>query len=217
VATAFKGNTDGMKDNVFQCHGENTDKQQFLKTVGVLEEHRNKTFPYPQDLASICKSFTITPLVQPPNLSKEDYEGDMGKKMMWETLMKSYMKRTNLLESNTRAICAIVWGQCSLMMQSKIESLNDFASHSTGCDCVWLLLKEIQGITHCFEGTRNVFISLDDTWSNYYGYRQGQQTLHGAALGTEGPYQEAVMATNKANNPSLTPEQYDVKAIEAAK
>jgi hypothetical protein len=46
-----------MKGNVFQCHGENIDKQQFLKTVGVLEEHINKTFVYPQDVASVCKSF----------------------------------------------------------------------------------------------------------------------------------------------------------------
>jgi hypothetical protein len=29
----LEGNTDGMKDNVFQCHGENGDKQQFLKTM----------------------------------------------------------------------------------------------------------------------------------------------------------------------------------------
>jgi hypothetical protein len=53
--------------------------------VGVLGEHINKTFTYPQDVASICKSFKIMPLVQPPNLSKVDYEEDMGKKMMWET------------------------------------------------------------------------------------------------------------------------------------
>ena len=117
-----------MKDNVFQCHGKNTDRQQFLKTVGVLEEHINKTFTYPQDLASVCQSFTIVPLVQPPNLTKEEYEGDMGKKMMWETSMKSYMKQVDLLDSNTRAIYAIIWGQCSPLMQSKLESLDNFAS-----------------------------------------------------------------------------------------
>jgi hypothetical protein len=47
------------------------------------------------------------------------------------------------------------------MMQSKLKYLDDFDEKSTKCDCVWLL-KEIQGITHRFEGTRNVFISLDD-------------------------------------------------------
>jgi hypothetical protein len=64
--------------------------------------------------------------MQPSNLTKEDYEKDMGKSMMWETSMKSFMKRTDLQESNARAIYAIVWGQCSPMMQSKIESLDAF-------------------------------------------------------------------------------------------
>jgi hypothetical protein len=65
----FVGNTDDLKGNVFQCHGENTDKQQFLKTMGVLDEHINKTFDYPQDVASVCDSFEIKPLVQPSNLT----------------------------------------------------------------------------------------------------------------------------------------------------
>ncbi len=99
----FKGNTDGMKGNVFQCHGEHTDKQQFTKTVGVLEEHINKTFTYPQDIASLCKTFGLTTLVQPPNLTDDEYKNDMGKKMMWEETMKTYIKRVNFQESNKRA------------------------------------------------------------------------------------------------------------------
>jgi hypothetical protein len=55
-----------MNRNVFQCHGEQNSKQQFLKTVGVLEEHINKTFDYPQDVASICKVFAVPPLLMPP-------------------------------------------------------------------------------------------------------------------------------------------------------
>jgi hypothetical protein len=145
-----------MKNNVFQCHGENTDKQQFPKIIGVLEEHINKTFAYPQqDAASLRKSFEIVPLVQPQNLMKTEYEEDMGKKMMWETSMQMYMKRMDLMKSNTRAIYAIIWGQCSPMMQSKLESLDHSDMKSTACDWVWLL-QEIQGITHRLEGTRNV-------------------------------------------------------------
>ena len=62
-----------MNKNVFQCHGEQNSKQQFLKTVGVLEEHINKTFDYPQDVASVCKDFAVTPLIMPPQLDKKTY------------------------------------------------------------------------------------------------------------------------------------------------
>jgi hypothetical protein len=71
-----------MKGNLFQCHGESPTKQQFLKTVGVLEEHINKTFDYPQDVASICKSFEIKQPTVPANLEKAVYEGNMAKRMI---------------------------------------------------------------------------------------------------------------------------------------
>jgi hypothetical protein len=60
-APAFKGNTEGINGHVFQCHGENTDKQQFMKTVGILGEYVNKTFTYPQDLASTATPEPFTP------------------------------------------------------------------------------------------------------------------------------------------------------------
>jgi hypothetical protein len=94
------------------------------------------------------------------------------------------------------------------MMQLKLESLDDYSTESNECNCIWLL-KEIQGITHRFEGTQNVFISLDDAWCNYYLYQQGgTQSLHeymtdyksliqvlehyGAVIRSEGPYLESV-------------------------
>ena len=66
--TVFKGNTDGMKNNVYQCHWENTDKQQFTRAAGVLEQHINKTFPYTKDVAPISwRTFTMVRPVQPKN------------------------------------------------------------------------------------------------------------------------------------------------------
>jgi hypothetical protein len=100
----FFRNTDGMKGNVFQCHGESANKQQLLKTVGVLEEHINKTFTYPQDVTSVCRTLELEKLTQPPNLLKVEYDDNMGKRMIWETTMKSYIKRTEMMESNVRGI-----------------------------------------------------------------------------------------------------------------
>ena len=57
----FKGNTDGINCHVFQCYGETTDRQQFTKTLGVLGEYINKTLTHPQDVASVCKNFKLTP------------------------------------------------------------------------------------------------------------------------------------------------------------
>jgi hypothetical protein len=118
------------------------------------------------------------------------------------------------------------------MMQSKLESLD---AYSAKCACVWLLQKEIQGITHRFEGTRNVFISLDDAWCSYYGYHQGtHQRLHeylkeyqslvqvlehyGAAIGSEVPYLEQVKDKVKAASKThMTDSDMKTKSLAAAK
>ena len=226
--------TDGLKGNVFQCHGKhNSDKQQFLKTVGVLDEYINKTFVYPQNMSSVCKTFEITSLIQPPNLPPETHQNDMGAKMIWEASMKNYMKRVNLLESNTIAIYAIVWGQCSPMMQSELGSLDSFKARSKVCDCIWLW-KEIQCIIHRFKGTCNVSISLDVAWSAYCSQKQGtHQPLYeylkefqscvqvlehyGAAIGADGPNQVPVMAEMRERGHGLAEDHYTARAIIAAK
>jgi hypothetical protein len=78
-----------MNKDVFQTPAENLKKQQFLKSVGVLNEHINKTFEHPKDIASACKSFALTPMPQPANLDAE---------------MKSHMRRGDRMEANLRAI-----------------------------------------------------------------------------------------------------------------
>jgi hypothetical protein len=118
--------------------------------------------------------------------------------------------------------------------QLKLESLDEYEARSTDCDCVWLL-KEIQGITHRFEGTRNVFISLDNAWCNYYSYHQGaHQSLHeylkeyqslvqvlehyGAAIGSEGPYIESVEDKLRTTLLStFAPQELHKRALAAAK
>jgi hypothetical protein len=140
------------------------------KTVGVLEEHINKTFAYPQDVASL--------LVQPQNLTKAEckrHGQEDGVGNVHENVYENNQSNGRQYQSNLHDR---VWGQCSpSMMQSKLDFSDQFDTKSTACDYVWLL-QETQGITHRFKGIRNIFVLLDHTWSSYYAYREGRsQTL----------------------------------------
>jgi hypothetical protein len=49
------------------------------------------------------------------------------------------MQKSEEAVHSTRAIYAIVWGQSSAMMQSKIEFLEEYSDNkSIQCDCIWL-------------------------------------------------------------------------------
>eukprot|EP00979_Chaetoceros_neogracilis_P012386 scaffold3270_cov138-Chaetoceros_neogracile.AAC.1 len=56
-------------------------------------------------------------------------------------------------------------------MQSKLQSLDDYTEKKSACDCSWIL-KEIKGITHKFEGTRYVFLSINEAKTNFYNNKQ---------------------------------------------
>ncbi len=187
-----------------------------------------------------CASLSPLHFWPNPQTSTSVYKNDMAERMTWEAEIKSHLKRKEKMEANTRAIFSIVWGQCSPMMQSKLESLGEHDARSVSCDCCWLS-KETQGVTHRFEGARNVLISLDDAWSNCYSFQQGKhqdpyeclkehqaliQALdhYGAAIGSAGPQMlsvtEAVKATWKATNDDtavLTKDMLEKLAVAAAK
>ena len=86
--------------------------------------------------------------------------------------MYAYCTRTDYLDSNLKTAYAVFWGQCSKAMKAKLTSLDDFEAKSHESDCVWIL-KEIKGITYCFEGQRYIYLSLHDARTSYYAYTQG--------------------------------------------
>ena len=170
TTNAFKGSTLGMNRNVFQVFGESTDKQQFTKTLEALEVYINKTVDYPKDMSSLCKSFKITEVAEPKDLTEAEKKSET-KKLIWKTKVQTYVRRTEIQEKNCQSIFSVIWGQCSVAMRNKLESLPQYEERSEENDCAWLLI-EIKGITLNFEGTRYVFLSIDDAKTAYYGYVQ---------------------------------------------
>jgi hypothetical protein len=176
--TSFLGNTEGMNNHLFQCHNETQDRQQFEKTVDALLEYINKELKFAGDVASLCDDFTVLDLttVQPSDI--DENEKSMFKKKKWEKEVERYLERVNELDSNLRHIFAVIYGQCSYSMQTKLMTSKKFESMKKRSDCGWLL-KEIKGITNQFETSHLIHVSLDVALQNYYSYYQGpSQTLH---------------------------------------
>ena len=123
---SFKGNTDGMNGHVFQCHDETHDKQQFTKTVDALLEYINKELDHAADIASLCDDFTVIDLtsVTPSDLATT--ETSLLKKKLWEKAIERYLERVNELDSNLRHLFAVIYGQCSYNLQTKLLTVGDF-------------------------------------------------------------------------------------------
>ena len=127
-----------MKGNVFQCFGESPDKQQYTKTVEALSGYISTTMDFPKDVASICKKGTLETIAEPVDLSEEDTKSET-KKLIWKTKVQTYVRRMEAQERNCQSIYAVIWGQCSVQMRNKLQSLGSYDAKSNKCDCVWIL------------------------------------------------------------------------------
>ena len=70
--------------------------------------------------------------------------------MIWTEQVKQYVKRTATLTSNLAALHAVIWGQCSEAMQSRLKTLTDFAAKAEEDNCLWFL-QQIRAITLQFD------------------------------------------------------------------
>jgi hypothetical protein len=160
-----------MNGNVFECYEEQSDRRQYAKTVEALEGYVKKTLKYSEDLAPLfAESMAV------PTLDMPDDPGETPSKtaeMIWAEEVKEYVKRTRALKSNLATIHAVIWGQCSEAMKSKVKSHSDYKINAANNDCFWFL-KQIKAVTLQFDEKRNGFISLLNARTSFLTCRQSQ-------------------------------------------
>ena len=121
-------------------------------------------------MASLTKDLARPNILKPTELKTS--ETNRLVIAIWEKKVSAYCTRTDYLDSNLKTTYADIWGQCSEAMKAKLTSLNDFETKSHKSDCVWIL-KEIKGITYCFEGQRYICLFLDKARTTFYAYTPG--------------------------------------------
>ena len=179
--TNFRGTTDDMNGQVFECYEEQSDRRQYSRTLEALEGYVKKSLKYSEDLATLFADKMEAPTVSMPMDPGKD--PSKTAEMIWAEEVKEYVKRTRTLRSNLATIHAVIWGQCSEAMKAKVKSLDDYKAKTVDNDCFWLL-KQIKAITLQFDEKRNGFISLLDARTSFLTCRQQQWQTADAYLET---------------------------------
>jgi hypothetical protein len=129
----FKGSTEGMNGNVFECYEEQSDRRQYAKTLEVLDGYVRKTLKYSEDLAPLFADTMAVPMVDMPDDLDED--AGLTMKMIFAEEVKTYVKRNHTLKSNLATVYAVIWGQCSDDMKAKIKTHDDYKDKTVNNDC----------------------------------------------------------------------------------
>ena len=168
--TNFKGDTEGMNGNVFECFEEQGNRLQFSDTCEALEAYAKKTMSNPEDLAALFTDDIEAPSVEafedlPPEPSETT-------KAIWNAELREYVKRKGIFKSNIASLHAVILGQCSLAMKDKLKTLPDYKVEIKKNDCVWLL-HNIRAITRQFYAKKNGFVSIMSAQRSFLNCRQG--------------------------------------------
>ena len=169
--TRFKGSTEEMNGNVFECYEEQSDRRQFAKTLEALESYVKTKLAFSEDLAPLFGMEISEPTIEKPDdPGPNPTETD---KLIWQEEVKEYVKRNRTLKGNLANVHAVIWSQSSEAMRSKVKALVEYEQRAKANDCTWML-QQIKATTMQFDAKRNPFLSLLDARARFLSCKQEQ-------------------------------------------
>ena len=126
--TSFKGNTDKLKNHVFQCYGEATSNTQFTRTCEELERFALTKYKFGTDIQYIIHNMTECEIKPPtdPIIIPPAKEVTATQKRIWAKEIDMFVMRESIYDQNKASMYAIIWGQCSPAMQAKLKTEETF-------------------------------------------------------------------------------------------
>ena len=166
----FKGATSGLNGNVFQTHSENPKPNQFQRTIEEFLVYSSKEYKDVADHLTVLFTELKTPMPTKPT-ALDDKASDIDKEGLKEDI-KYWRKEERHLKNTLRSIFNVIWGQCSPLMQNKLEGIETYEVMKGDGDAA-SLLKAIKGISYDFESGRSPHESIDETHRKLYVLTQG--------------------------------------------
>ena len=171
--TGFKGETEGMNANVFESLEESRDPTQYNRTLEALERYCFKN--YTSDLGSLFGSSMALPVVPLP-VSPEP-SADKVQQDIYQLRLKNFIKLETEMVVSLKSLWAVVWGQCSPAVITKLEENELITSWKASGD-VCNLLEEIKLVCMRFEQKRSLFAIIRNQKQHLLNYRQEGESLH---------------------------------------
>jgi len=172
--TSFKGETAGLNGAVFQLQDESKDPTQFNRTIEAIERYSNKTFDL--DLSVLFDKMELPEVEKPVKPTGDEVDNvDVD---IYREKVKLYAKEEKSMVKTMRALYAIVWGQCSQNVVTKLNQCKDEKTWRTNGDCA-KLLQTIKEIVLKYDQQKNEYLTLFRQVRYFMTYRQReQQDLH---------------------------------------
>jgi hypothetical protein len=146
----FEGNCEELKGHVFDC-SNSRHADIFSKTTKALAGHVGKTYRYGSNVRLAIQNLSPTILEVPKDLPDSATKAELR---IWEKKIDQFVKRDLYFEENMQTLYSLVWGQCSDIMQARLEALDDYDAMSEKSDSL-ALLKAIRAQAYNIQSQKN--------------------------------------------------------------
>ena len=165
----LEGKTPNLKGHIYDCTNARQ-SDQFMKTTKEVAEHVGRTYKYGGDIRLAVMALKLPSFDLPPDLSNEATRGEIR---IFKKTINEHHKRTTHLKENVKSLYAIVWGQCSNIMRTKVEAMDGFSVIEGAGDGI-ALLKSLKSVALSFPELKWISHSLHEAMKRYYNVSQGK-------------------------------------------
>lgn len=176
----FKGKCEAIEEYVYDVGLPTSNQELYSNTTKNIAEYIARTYDDAGEFRNGLMKLKL-PEINKPELNDFGKKGkddkiviDEGSREEWKEEIKSYRKDLKTRRKNKAKAFALILGQCSDMLRSKLEGHDDWETANAGDDPIELL----KIIKHCMvhkTTTRHKGYSLIEAEGNLGRFRQGEK------------------------------------------
>ena len=139
-----------------------------------IERYVNKTYNVDMRVLFNISNIQMPSVDHPGKPDENAVDYDEVEMDIYKEELKQWVKDRKALERSMRALYAVIWGQCSLAMITKLMSLQDIDTWRDEGSC-YSLLQAIQQIMMRYEHQRCPYVTLFKQMKYFFSYRQAER------------------------------------------
>ena len=167
----FKGKSIALEGYIFDC-SDRKQADKFTTAIKRILEHVGTEYKHGGDICSFIENstrFAIPLSVVPADTANALTRTIAAKKI------DLYVKQDGILSENLEKAYSLIFGQCTKILKSKLKSSVNWDTMSSNYD-MFTLLEAIKKIIYKSKDQKYLPISLHNSKTNVYNFRQGTMT-----------------------------------------
>ena len=169
----FEGATDELKGQIFDLVGAHS-ADLFTKSKKALANYIGRTYQHSGNIRRTIETLTL-PTIPTPTAPIGDPIPPILAAIFSEQV-KEYVKQTSRLQENIKHLWALVWGQCSDTIRTRIQALDTYEDLHTASDSLQLLIA-IKDLMFNVQERKYIPLSIHLAKRQFFLLLQGRNTV----------------------------------------